>query len=195
MESSTPFSSRRLVLKRWGSEEEVRKFAAEGDYELIRDESSDAQQGITRDVLWSLAPNIALQYAVDSRSGCSVFVIVGTPAEEVQAIAASIEQNLHPWTLKDLLAAVDVAKTPQQLREALLRAGIGAPHEFDKKFFKRIMKAMRSGDTTVRSAAVWATSYSRWEEFRGELEKVAEHDAEDSLRHEARIILDHYSRS
>jgi hypothetical protein len=174
-----------LVLKGWSSEEEVFQFAADGQYELIQDESSDIRLGIVRDVLWRLTPTIVLQYAVDTRSQCSVFALTGTPADDVRGIEQSIERGVHPWTLKDLLAAVGQAGSPAEVSAAVLRAGMGAPQSFDRKFFKAIRSAIRSRDTEVRSAGVWATSYSRWDKFRDLLEKTAEADPEPSIRRDA----------
>ncbi|WP_330292152.1 hypothetical protein [Streptomyces sp. NBC_00576] len=189
------YASRRLILQGWGSEEEVMQFAAEGNFELLQDESSDIENGIVRDVIWRITPGIVLQYAVDSRSKCSVFALTGTPAEDVKGIVESIEQGVHPWTLEELLSAVDRAKGTQETCEAVLRAGIGAPHQFDKRFYKRLRKAVRSKDGTIRSAGIWATSYSRWEEFRTDLQGAARNDPEPGLRRDAQVILDHYSGS
>ncbi|MEI8407045.1 MULTISPECIES: hypothetical protein [unclassified Kribbella] len=186
------YTSRRLVLKDWGSEEEVFEFAAEGRFELIRDESEDIPLGIVRDVLWWITPTIALQYAVDTRSQCSVFALTGTPADDVKGIVESIEQGVHPWTLKELLAAVNDARGPAEVAAAVLRAGMGAPQSFDRKFYKVVRTAIRSHDAEVRSAGVWATSYSRWDKSRDLLETTAEADPEPSIRRDARVILEHY---
>ncbi|WP_406103390.1 hypothetical protein OG698_14290 [Streptomyces sp. NBC_01003] len=193
--SADKYTSRRLVLRGWGSEEEVMRFADEGNFELLQDESSDMENGIVRDVIWRITPGILLQYAVDSRSKCSVFTLTGTPAEDVKGIAESIEKGVHPWTLEELLSGVDRSKGAQEIYDAVLRAGIGAPHEFDKRFYKRIRKAVRNKDATIRSAGIWAASYSRWEEFRPDLEAAARNDPEPTLRRDAQVILDNYSGS
>lgn len=69
---------------------------------------------------------------------------------------------------------------------------MGAPHSYDRRFFKVIRAAIRSRDAEVRSAGVWAASYSRWDKFRDLLEKTAEADPEPSIRRDARVILEHY---
>jgi hypothetical protein len=181
-----------LVLKDWGSEEEVFEFAAEGRFELIRDESEDIPLGIVRDITWWITPTIALQYAVDTRSQCSVFALTGTPADDVKGIVESIEQGVHPWTLKELLAAVNDARGSAEVAAAVLRAGMGAPQSFDRKFYKVIRTAIRSRDAEVRSAGVWAAAYSRWDKCRDLLEKTAEADPEPSIRRDARVIVERY---
>lgn len=186
-------TSRRLVLRDWGSDEEVMAFAAEGGYELVKDESDDVVDGIVREVIWQLTPGIVLQYAVDSRSGCSVLVLAGAPADDVQGIVESIERGVHPWTLKELLSAVDRAKGPEATSAAVLRAGMGAPPEFDRRFYKRLRKAVRSDDAAVRRAGIWAISYSRWAQFRPDLEAAASGEPDPELRKDAQVILDHYA--
>lgn len=169
------------------------QFADEGGYELLRDESSTIENGIVRDMMWRLTPGIVLQYAVDSRSGCSIFAVAGSPAEDVEGIAESMERGLHPWSLKDLLTAVDRARTPQESYEAILRAGVGAPQQVDKRFLKRIRKALRSKDPTIRSAGVWATAYSRWPAFLPDLHTLAHDDPDAGLRRDATTILANYT--
>ncbi|MFC5802032.1 hypothetical protein [Streptomyces formicae] len=190
------YRSRRLILKDWGSEEEVMQFGAEGGWEVLVDEASDIRQGIVRNVIWRVAPGLVLQYAVDSRSHCSAFVLIGSPEDSVQRLQESIERNLQPWTLKELVAAVDKAERAQgaeELYRAVLRAGIGAPRGFDKKFFTCIRRAILGNDPRLRSAGIWATAYSRWPEFLPLLTDVARQDPVDSLRRDAQIILDHYN--
>ncbi|MGW9134462.1 hypothetical protein [Streptomyces sp. NPDC055681] len=192
MTDPATYTTRRLILKEWGTEDEVLEFASQGNFELLRDETHEIALGITRNVVWRVAPGVVLQYAVDTRSHSSVFALSGTPAETVQRFQESIEDNLLPWTLKDLLTAVDRAKDPEEFIRAVLRAGMGAPREFDKKFSKRFKKAAQSRDPDVRSAGMWAISYSRWEEFRELLGEISRKDPEESLRREAQIILNHY---
>ncbi|MFF3455050.1 hypothetical protein ACFYXH_12080 [Streptomyces sp. NPDC002730] len=192
-ENPESYTSRRLILKDWGSEEEVMQFGAEGNWEVLEDDSFDIPEGIVRNVMWRVAPGIVLQYAVDSRSRCSVFVIIGSPEDSVQRLQESIERNLQPWTLKELNTAVDRAEGREDLYRAVLRAGVGAPREFDRKFFKRIKKSILDSDARIRSAGIWATAYSRWPEFVPLLTDVSQQDPVESLRRDARIILDHYA--
>jgi hypothetical protein len=192
-EKPAAYTTRRLVLKEWGTEEEVMEFASKGNLELLRDETHDIPLGITRNAVWRVTPGVVLQYAVDSRSQCSVFALSGSPVDTVQRFQESIEKNLLPWTLKELITEVDKAKGSREISQAVLRAGMGAPREFDKKFFKRIKKALLSRDSEIRSAGMWATSYSRWDEFREMLSEISQQDPEASLRREAQIILNHYS--
>ncbi|WP_405595674.1 hypothetical protein OG741_05395 [Streptomyces sp. NBC_01410] len=187
------YTSRRLILKDWGSEEEVMQFGAEGNWEAVQDQSFDIPEGIVRNVMWQVTPDIVLQYAVDSRSECSVFVLIGSPEDSVQRLQESIERNVHPWTLNELITAVDRAEDREALYRAVLRAGVGAPREFHRKFFKRIKKAILNGDSRIRSAGIWATAYSRWPEFVPLLTDVSQQDPLESLQRDARIILNHYA--
>ncbi|MER5768759.1 hypothetical protein [Streptomyces sp. NPDC001985] len=190
-ENQESYTSRRLVLRDWGDDEAIR-LGESGGWRVLRNESSENPLGITRTITWSLAPGIALTYLADGRSGCSVLVVSGSQKEAVQRFQKSLEESLNPWTLGELTTTIDKAQTVPEIRAAILRAGIGSPQEYNRKFFKRINRAMSSDNPGIRFSGIWATAYSRWPEFREDLSNIAQKDPVESLRVDARIILDHY---
>ncbi|WP_369387698.1 hypothetical protein AB5J72_08835 [Streptomyces sp. CG1] len=182
-----------MILKDWATEERVMQLAAGLDLEVVKDSSPDVELGIVRHVTWRVVEGLILEYAVDSRSRTSFLAVGGSPAEGVREIERSIEKNLEPWTLRELLSAVDRVSGAGDLTQALLRAGVGSPHDFDKRFFKRIKAAFGHPDPRVRYAGLWATAYSRWSEFRDLIAEMAESDDVDDLRRDARVILRYYA--
>jgi len=182
-----------MVLKDAYTEEKVMCFAAELDLEALRDVAADPALGLTRHVIWRITPGIVLEYAADSRSRCSFLAVGGYPRDLVQEIEKSIEKNLKPWTLREVLSAVDRADGVEELAGAVLRAGVAAPQGFDKKMFKSIKRAILHIDHRIRYAGLWATAYSRWSEFRDLIAGVADGDELYTLRRDAQVILHYYS--
>lgn len=184
------YISRRMVLREPDGEEEVIQFADEFNMKKIRDVSAPERQGIVREIAWQVSPEIKMHYAMDYLSSCSFVVVYGEDNEETHQLVHVVEEILDPWTKNELLEEVDAIDEPNYLAQAVIRAGVGAPNEYDEGFFQRISHALRSRDTWVRRAAIWATAYSRWPQFLPILREIADTDPDETLRNEARRMVD-----
>lgn len=183
--------TRRMVLRKRFCEEEVERFAQELGWPRCETDQADPEEGIAYHVFWA-PPGAALglHYTEDDLARDSYVTVIGKNAEAVHGAQELVEPRLNTWPLAELLAEVDGASTPVSLARAVLRAGLGAPHEFDETFFARINAALHHSDRRVRETAVWAVTFSPYAEYRPALTAIRESDEDPLLRDHAEILLE-----
>lgn len=148
----------------------------------------ESHQGIMRELVWELSTGIQMHYLEDFRSSCSFIVIAGVDDKKTAEISALISSYMDTWSEDGILLAVEDSVGSEEQAQAILRAGVGAPEQFDESFWYCIGRAMSDPGLLVRSAAVWATSYPFWRQFIPLLEKVATEDSDPNLRAEAQAL-------
>ena len=215
--------SNRMVLRKEIVEKDVWRFANKLKMTKIHELSAPERQGIVREVAWAWEANPGkLWYAADYLSATRFIVIEGDdyglsihddyeqyrqnieflmrvlgPWTLDKLVAFAVEE-LYPWTLDELVDEVksrNVAGDPRSLAQAVIRLGVGAPNEYNDEVFHRIADAMHSADAWGRKAAIWATTYSRWPQFLPLLREVADTDADQELRRQARAMVDFDDKS
>lgn len=183
--------TRRMVLRERFCEEEVERFAQELGWTRRGVDQADPEEGIAYHVFWAPpGAALSLHYTEDDLARDSYVTVIGKDAAAVHGARALIEPRLNTWPLEDLLAEVDGASTPVSLARAVLRAGLGAPEEFDERFFVRINTALQHSDRRVRETAVWAVTFSPYYEYRPALSAIQESDEDPGLRDNAEILLE-----
>jgi hypothetical protein len=155
---------------------------------VVRDETHPPEEGIVREIEWELRPGVFLCYAEDVRSGSAAVAVMSEDEAQAVAYAELVERALPLVGYEELLGAVDVATTEDERAWAVARIGFGAPYDYDERFFARIRDAMHDDSGWVRTAAVWATTYSFWPDFQELLEEIARDNRDPRLQEEARMI-------
>lgn len=140
------------------------------------------EQGVVHDVTWTMAGGVAIYSAEDIRSGCTCVVIIGENESHVSSYSGSIKEYLQPLEQEELLSAVIEEADANLKARMVLRAGFGAPYQFDDRFFSVIRDAMFDASAFVRDAAIHAIRYSPWPRYIGELMRVAREDPEWLIR-------------
>jgi hypothetical protein len=162
-----------LVLRDGFPEDRVISFAQGLDLPMLADVT--AQDGIDRNVVWSLAEHVMFEYLVESHLGCAAVIVRGRSAKLVREFTRPVESYFAPYSVRQLVSAIDKADSSQRRSIAVVRAGMGAPHgHVHGGIFKRVKAAILDPDPGVRTAGVWAAHYSGWPKFRPLLEQVAE---------------------
>jgi hypothetical protein len=179
-----------MVLRSSEDERKVWRLVEELKMRLVQDEERPLTEGITRQVAWQLIPGLHFQYFEDSRTESKGVVLVGDDEASVAKYGSLIERFLQPLSLEELLAAISGASGEPERAWTVLRAGLGAPNEYDARFFDRVVEAMGSESLSVRVAAVLATTYSFWPQYREPLALVAEVEEDPDLREEASSLLE-----
>ncbi|MGW0791111.1 hypothetical protein ACWD04_23425 [Streptomyces sp. NPDC002911] len=187
--------TRRMVLRPRFSEDEVNRLAVELGWPRREEYAADPEEGTPYQVVWAAGPKLSLHYFEDDIARNSYVVVVGEDAAAVRGAAEIIEVRLHTWRLDELVAEVDSSSGPTELTQAVIRAGLGAPEEFDDRFFTRINDALRHSDTRVRESAVWSVSYVPYPNYRPQLVQVRDHDPDEDLRDTAGLLLEGFDEA
>jgi hypothetical protein len=175
----TEFRSRRMVVK--GDEAAVQAFADQYGWPGAASDPGETS--------WTARPGVRLQYVVDPLSLVEYVVVSGNEQSAVEEATRIVADNAPIWTLEDLLA--DVSDSPDRA-VAITRAGVGAPDEYDERFFVCITGAMKDPDTAVREAALYATAYSAYPQFHDHLVEVAQTDPDPDRQEDADLILESF---
>jgi hypothetical protein len=184
-EQDMSYQSSRLVLGRSPQDESVAELAAEQGWQRVEEVVDDG----VRQVLWAIGPSTSLTYTEDPVSHNAYIVLVSEDRETFDGTLDLVEYELMPYAPKALLTSVDEARGALARARSVIRAGLGAPDQYDEEFFSRIRDAFSSPEKWVREAAVWATAYSPWPQYRPLLEAIARSDPEEKLRADAAAIL------
>lgn len=183
--------TRRMVLRERFSEDEVETFAQELGWTRQGVDPADPEEGISYHVFWAPpGAAIALHYTEDDLARDSYVMVIGKDAAAVHGAQALIEPRLNTWRPAEVLAEVDGAAEPVPLARAVLRAGLGAPDEFDEDFFARINSALQHPARLVRETAVWAVTFSPYVEYRPALASLRDGDEDPDVRENAGILLE-----
>jgi hypothetical protein len=143
------------------------------------DESETELEGgdVAHEVVWDAGPSVSVQYSYDPLSGSQYVVVWGSTE-----LAELVEHDVAVWSLDELLS--------DHSRESIARAGVGAPDEYDERFFTLITAALKDPDTAVREAALYATAYSAYPQYRDALTEVARTDPDPARQVDADMILE-----
>jgi hypothetical protein len=140
-------TSRRLVLKGCPARDQAENVAAERGWVKFSEIAPDADGVGLFEMQYRVWPGLAFFYVENDLSGdCSVGFIVTDVLSEVDPDEqlSDLESSFDTWSVDELLDAVDRAGSPVDYARAVLRAAIGAPVEFDERFFERIARAATS---------------------------------------------------
>lgn len=158
--------------------------------EKVTENSYPPESGIVHDITWKIVPGAEMYSAEDIQSGCTAVVVYGDDESRVSRYAALIRRRLRPLKREELLESAKT-ETDESLRARMvLRAGFGAPYEFDEQFYSVIKEAMFDSSSLVRVAGIYATQYSFWPQYIDSLIRVAREDPEPLLRDEARNLVE-----
>lgn len=183
--------SDRMVLREQGTEEGVQGFARGLSMTKIRDVSSPERQTVVREITWESPSGVKLHYAADYLSASLIISVEGDDDDHFNRFLKAVVRLLDPWSLDELINEVDscAVDDSRSLALAVIRLGVGAPNEYNDEVFNQISDAMRSPDAWVRKAAIWATMYSQWPQFLPLLEQIADADADEEIRNDARRMV------
>jgi hypothetical protein len=186
--------SRRYILRRYPDLEPVERYAQERRWSLISEAAENQDLGVKHEIRWLTPTTITLHYEDDYISRQSYVYLAGDDFKALPGLVADLTEALQPWSLDELLQAIADARTGPEQARAVLRAGLGAPMEFDQEFFDAISACMTADEAPLRTASVLAAGASPWPQFRPVLDRIASGDPEAEVREMAQATLRAYDR-
>jgi len=190
MPSTRPYRSQSLVFRKGKAKNEVEHFAAAMDWPLRGEVAADPDRGTPYELQWSAGPALVMHYTEDDLSNTGYLVITGQRDDATQATAKVAERHLKFSSFDELLQEAGRASGTAERCRALIRVAIGAPRVFDRRLFDIIQNSLHDENPDIREAALWATSYPAWPQFRKLLENVAVHDPDHRIRDTAQGIAE-----
>jgi hypothetical protein len=158
----------------------------------LGEQAQDINAAQSREVMWGAGPALSLHLIEDPVSLNDYVMARGYDKGAVDALAQLAEGQLDVWKQDELLQAIDDAADEIEKARTVIRAGVGAPDEFDELFYAAITAAMADPSSAVREAALYATAYSPYAQYRGALEKVANTDRDENRRNDAQLLLESF---
>jgi len=184
--------SRRLVLRPGTDEDSADEFAARIGMLRHADVPANEEEGVPRQIVWHADSGPALHYREDILSGLPYVVVTAEGALELDELVELTEIVLDTWRVPELWQAVDANGDADDLPEAILRMGLGAPKEFDEEFFSRVRDALQNEREEVCEAALLATTYQPWNQYVDPIRNLLRQGLSGPLEDAARIILEEF---
>lgn len=182
--------SRRTILR--GADAEA-GFTAQLDLsgmEVLAEVCAPESEGLVRQIRWSAGAGLQVFFGTDAYAGCSYFFVEGRDLTAVLETHVQLALLSESWLPDQLLGAIDGATSTDMLIEALIRAGLGAPPEFDEDFFAHLTAYFHHPEVDVRAAAVLAVCYAPWREYLPLLRELAERDPDKEVRLDAGLMAE-----
>ncbi|MCM2387475.1 hypothetical protein [Streptomyces albipurpureus] len=184
-----PRATPRYVLHGHDGETVAGRFAAERDWDLIARDVADPDRGMELEVVWATDDPVTFQFREDHILNEGYVYLAGRDRAGVERHESDLTGSLDLWSRDELLREAARHDEGPARGRAILRAGLGAPMEFDREFYDLITGAMRSGDPAMRAIGVRACAYSPVAEYRPALEGLARSDAGQEIRDLAQATL------
>jgi hypothetical protein len=173
----------RLPLHPEATQEEVDSMAYMADWTLAEIITKNRERPHEQ-VYEDRKDGTPIHYIRDWLLGVDYLVV---PAQAPQT--ARIRKELHVVSLKEALAMVEAAETPEALRRAFFFAVLASPAP-NPRVLALFERLLASSEIKLRRAAVLAAGYAEWRELRPLLARAATEDRRKQVREEARLMLE-----
>ncbi|MFJ8531879.1 hypothetical protein [Streptomyces sp. NPDC093591] len=191
---SSRYFSRPLIIR--GNpdeaEEQVERAAESLGWPCRGEIPADPDQGVPYEVQWMAGPALILHFVVDDLSNCSVVRVSGDSPDFVESAAFLVKGSVDVYSFEELLDSVEAAEDTEKSAQALMQASVGAPPEFSERLFGSIRSFLASGNPELQEAAIWATSFTPFAQYRALLNEVLATQSDLRLRKTAMSVLEAY---
>lgn len=166
------FQRRQLVLKDWVRRLDLEMAAQQHGWVLRKevmatDEEPYQKQWATED------EQVAYVYVEDDRIAVRYIEVRAVDIDEAER---ELREIVNTYTQDELVALAAMAQTPEQWRDALHKAAVGAPKQYDPNYFRIFLSGLQHPDRNVKIAAMEAAPYVHWREFELPLMKMEKSD-------------------
>ncbi|MEI8408935.1 MULTISPECIES: hypothetical protein [unclassified Kribbella] len=189
------YRTRRRVLQRCPVDDEIDDLAQSYGWPVVYDADRDFDRGRGREVNWGVTSDSVLGYLESHISNDCCLVGVGKDPGQAEEIIARVEADLagEIESVDGLLAVLQDEDDPRLLARGLVRAGFGAPREFDRVFFDAFAAAACHHPVyQVRDIAISSMVYIEWPEFAPLLERIKAEEPDEQVRARATMVHSAY---
>lgn len=197
------YRSRRLIFRNpEDAAATASRYADNNSWRKERETPDDPETGNLREVVWQISATASMHYLVDDATGLP-YIYFSTYSEDLHAgVAAARDlaqelvgdatQRLDVYEREELISAYNNAEKSKQRASTLLAMALGSPQESDEVGQEIIMSALKDRDKIVRSAAVYATTYTPSAHYIPILRSIKNTDKNRKIRDRAADVIAAY---
>jgi hypothetical protein len=184
-------SDLRIVLKESVSNDDIDRLAWQQNWELYDLLPRTEKAPLTK--IW-ITPDeqTGIHYIEDFYISVRYLLLRGN---DIEKIAEKIQASLDTYSLEELHQKVGEVKDKNECIAVILRLGAATTQNYDPRIFQDFKTLMSHPHPDVREAAMFATTYAGWREFREALQHLKEHDPEPTVRKFARTTLESLAKN
>lgn len=132
------------------------------------------------------AERISIHYIEDFLINIRYLTLKG---ENLSIVKSQVCSSLDIYKREEIFSMMEKAAERSQFIHAIYNIGALATQEFDPDIFDLFKDALANRDPEVRRAAIFATGYPAWPEFRELIEYIQFQDPEPTVRAYASLML------
>ncbi|MFJ5674394.1 HEAT repeat domain-containing protein [Streptomyces sp. NPDC093097] len=171
----------------------VDAFANALGWPFVHETKRSQADGTDGQMVWQSPSGLSLHYVVDAVSGIGYITLAGPDEESVTPFATRAHEELTPWTVEELGQRFDGESDPIERGKLTLRIGLAAPPLLHQGCFTRIQSSLGDTDPRIRLAALWAITYTGYQEFVPAVRELAQSDPEEWIRSRAASVVTAFS--
>jgi hypothetical protein len=187
--------TRRRVLRECPLEQDFEIYTQSRNWPKERSVPRDVSSAVDHEVLWRASEGVLFDYLEAYLTGDCCILGLSTDLAQAEKLMEGVESDFEGliFEIGELLDRVEMSDNPQELARALIRAGLGAPTDYDQEFFELMVNyATSHSEFRIREFAICSMVYMEWPEFVPILRKIAVTDPEPRVRDRAQILLSAY---
>jgi hypothetical protein len=188
------FFGDRLIVRGDDPEAIVRRYA--GSLGDSTEEAGPAAPGLGLEwkIRWRVAPEGELHFGIDENTSAGFVYWTSETRDVATEMTSRAAEHLPVYTRDELLERWYDTEDPSEAARWLLMVALGAHYTFEPRVLNVIKDGLARPETEVRSAAVYATTYSPTRFYRPVLRRVAQEDEDAEVRDLASRILSIYDQ-
>ncbi|WP_405689896.1 hypothetical protein [Streptomyces sp. NBC_00057] len=165
-------------------------FAARMGWVLAVDVAGDQRRGVPRRLAWQVSLGLNFNYFRDDALRVSYVSFMSNLGQEIaDHLTGLVTAGIDVLDDVELLQGVVDAGSKKERADAVIKVGLGAPREFDERFFGCLVHAARDAAPEFREAAVQAIFHTKWQQFTDVLTDISSADPKKAVRELATRVL------
>jgi len=174
----------------------TRRLAECHGWQKLADRPMNVRRNIAAATIWDAwLPGLTVGCYDDPLAEASCVIVRSCRAlSEVEGIEGVLKMHLPFLEDDEILSLPETSSSTSHRALSVIRLGFGAPLTFDQRFADRISEATGDINAKIRTAALWAITYTEWPEFRPLLSRVAEYDQKRLVKELASQVISVFDR-
>jgi hypothetical protein len=176
----------RVVIKESTSRDDINRLAWKKNW-IFHDLMPRSEKSPYEKIWLTPDEKTAIHYIEDDLIDIPYLLIEG---ENQEKLVSEIEFSIGTYNLPELHEMLQKATNRDEYIRSIYRIGAAINQEYNPELFKDFQTLMYHPEVDVRKAAIFATTYVGWVEFKEPLQQLRTSDPEPSVRNFADCTLE-----